>query len=61
MNRKDLTTLCNNITLAMVQKPKRTFGYQCDNCGSYNKPDYMFTEKKCMDCITLEEAEERGI
>mgnify|MGYP003141472441 CR=1 FL=1 len=61
MNRKELTKLCNDITLALVQPVMIKSGYQCNDCGTYNKPDYMFNEKKCMDCITLEEAEERGV
>ena len=61
MNRKELTVLCNDITLALMQPVMIKSGYQCNDCGTYNKPDYMFNEKKCMDCVTLEEAEERGV
>ena len=31
--------------------------YKCESCNSNTKADYMFNEIKCMDCVTLEEAE----
>ena len=33
--------------------------YKCEVCNSNTKADYMFNEIKCMDCVTLEEAEAR--
>ena len=58
MNRKDLTILCNTISLAIAKPntPKykaRTVGYQCGLCGEYNKPDYMWSADKCVDCYDI--------
>jgi len=26
--------------------------YRCIICNADNKPDYMFNDEKCMDCVT---------
>jgi hypothetical protein len=26
--------------------------YRCTICNADNKPDYMFNDSKCMDCVT---------
>ena len=33
--------------------------YRCTICNADNKPDYMFNDSKCMDCVTELEWQEK--